>query len=250
MALNPSKSETILLGTSAKRRTFPVPNHVVVAGTQIQLSDCIKLLGVYIDNNLTLDNHVSRICQTAYFHIKALRRLRPVLTVGLANEVATAIVGSRLDYCNSLFHGISDNNIKKLQRVQNTLARIVTETPRFEHITPVLSDLHWLPVSSRVNYKLGLLTYKILVSRQPDYLSPLITPYVPARALRSTDTLTLNVPSVAVARSNFARRSFAYAAPQFWNALPPELRLQDGSYAPFSFGRKLKTHLFRTAYRR
>ena len=100
--------------------------------------------------------------------------------------VASRIVGSRLDYCNSLYAGMSETNFDKLQRVQNTLARVVTGHKRSDHITPVLADLHWLPVKSRVTFKIASLTYTIRKSGQPAYLRTLISDYKPTRDLRSS----------------------------------------------------------------
>ena len=128
MALNPIKSNAVLLGTAARKRTFNVADHVIIAGADTEFSDSVKLLGVNIDSNLVFDKHVNKVCQASYFHIKALRRVRSVLTTELACELACAVVGSRLDYCNSLLAGVSDRSIGKLQRVQNTLARIVSGT--------------------------------------------------------------------------------------------------------------------------
>jgi len=69
------------------------------------------------------------------------------------------MVAERLDYCNAVLYGSSSMNIDKLQRVQNTLARMVSKTHRRDHITLVLADLHWLPVCYRIEYKIALLTY-------------------------------------------------------------------------------------------
>jgi len=93
------------------------------------------------------------------------------------------MVAGRLDYCNAVLCGSSSMNIDKLQRVQNTLARVVSKTHRRDHITPVLADLYWLPVRYRIEYKIALLTYKALTIRQPQYLSELICLYETTRQL-------------------------------------------------------------------
>ena len=111
----------------------------------------------------------------SYFHIRALRHIRPSLTTEACKTIAAAIVGSRLDYCNSLLAGTSVSNLTRLQLVQNTLARVVTEKSRFCHITPVLSELHWLPVRHRINFKIATITFKVLQFQQPSYLAALFT---------------------------------------------------------------------------
>ena len=91
----------------------------------------------------------------------------PHLTSEACKTVAAAIVGSRLDYCNSLLAGTSVSNLARLQLVQNTLARVVAQKPRFCHITPVLADLHWLPIRHRINFKIATIAFKVLHFQQP-----------------------------------------------------------------------------------
>ena len=100
---------------------------------------------------------MTRLC---YFHIRALRHIRASLTTEASKTIAAAIVGSRLDFCNSLLAGTSVSNLARLQRVQNTLARVVAQKPQFCHITPVLSDLHWLPVRHRISFKIAMITFQ------------------------------------------------------------------------------------------
>ena len=104
---------------------------------------------------MSFDRQVSETCKASYFHIRALRHIRSSLTTEACKTVAAAIVGSRLDYCNSLLAGTSVSNLARLQLVQNTLARVVTQKYRFCRITPVLADLHWLPVCHRLNFKIA-----------------------------------------------------------------------------------------------
>ena len=94
-------------------------------------------------------------------------------------------VGSRLDYCNSVLYGMSQANINRLQRVQNILSRVVARAPWTVSSVDIRRDLHWLPVSHRITFKLCLLTWKTLHTAHPPYLSELITHYLPPRALRS-----------------------------------------------------------------
>jgi len=81
------------------------------------------------------------------------------------------LISSHLDYCNSLLYGVGDGLLKKLQAVQNAAARVVTGTKKFDHITPVLRDLHWLPVRQRIKYKLAMTVYKCLGGLAPTWLT-------------------------------------------------------------------------------
>ena len=156
--LNPSKSEAIAFFNPRSKPLQTLAESVEsisVAGSPIKLQTSIKNLGVYLDSRLSFDKQVSETCKASYFHIRALRHIRSSLTAEAAKTVATAIVGSRLDYCNSLLAGTSVSNLSRLQLVQNTLARVVAQKSRFDHITPVLSELHWLPFRHRMNFKIA-----------------------------------------------------------------------------------------------
>jgi len=111
---------------------------------------------------LTMADHVLAICRSGYFQLRQLRPVARSLTADTAKTIVHAFIACRLDYCNSLLHGITDSLFRRLQSVQNAAARLITGTRRRDHITPVLRDLHWLPVQRRVDYKLALLVYKSL----------------------------------------------------------------------------------------
>jgi len=139
---NPTKSEAILFIAARGRQSVDHAPSLQVSDAVIQPSATIRSLGVTLDRHLTFDQHVANVCKACYFPIRALRHVRQSLPDDVARIVACSIVGSRLDYCNSLFVGRTDCNFKKLQRVQNTLARVVLRAGKFEHITPALIQLH------------------------------------------------------------------------------------------------------------
>ena len=143
------------------------------------------------------------------------------MSTDTAKSVACAIVGSRLDYCNSLLHNISKKNIQKLQRIQNNLARVVLKAPRLRSPEPMLASLHWLPVVYRITYKLAIITFKALTTGQPTYLADLLHRRVALRHTRSSTPDSLVVPSI---RTKMASRAFSHAAPTIWNNLPHDVR--------------------------
>ena len=101
-------------------------------------------------------------------------------------SIATSWVGARLDYCNAIFYGTSRHNIHKLQRVQNTLARVVKERGKYDHVTPLLSQLQWLPIEARIRHKIAVLTFKAVATGKPSHLAELIHTHAPAKELRSS----------------------------------------------------------------
>ena len=157
-------------------------------------------------------------------------------------------MSSRLDYCNSLFLSVTEFELRRLQLVQNSLCRVIIRSSKFSHITPQLKKLHWLPV--RVQFKIGLITYKILNQGQPVYLRELIHPYTSFRnTRRSTPKLKfLHTPTfdrrVYKSIKHFSN-SFSHYAPVLWNSFPFQIR---NSPSVASSRKHLKTHLFNSSF--
>jgi hypothetical protein len=243
LQLNPTKSEVIQFTACHGHDRVDDLASFQVSGTAIELSATIKSLGVILDSKLTFDKHVSNISKACYCHIRALRHVRESLPDDVARTVACSIVGSRLDYCNSLLAGMTKSNIAKLQRVQNTLARTVLRLRKYDHITPALNDLHWLPIEQRITYKLCTLAYKIKTTNQPIYLRELLVDYEPTRTLRSSAKHLLCQYKTKLV---IASRAFRHSAAAAWNSLPDNFR--DNNITFDIFKRKLKTHLFSLAF--
>ena len=131
----------------------------------------------------SLSQTTSQVITSTRIQVRDLYRIRPLPDLNTSVLLANSLVSSRLDYCNSLFLLLTDFELRRLQLVQNSLCRVVSRSSKFSHITPQLKKLHWLPVRYRVQFKIGLITYKILTS-QPVYLRGLIHPYTYFRNTR------------------------------------------------------------------
>ena len=172
--------------------------------------DSARNLGVILDSSLNLKSHISSVCRSSFLQIRQLRQIRSSLDTNSAVLLANAIVQTKIEYCNSLLYGIPDYSIIRLQRVQNSLARVLCKSTRFHsHSSDLLKRLHWLPVPQRIKYKIATLTFKALNTDKPSYLAELISWYKPARSLRSSDCCLLHVPD---RRTPVGRRSFAFSA--------------------------------------
>ena len=165
-----------------------------------------------------------------------------ILDIDTASSLVHALITSRLDNGNSLLYGINDLQLNKIQRAQNAAARMLTKTKKFDHITPVLQQLHWLPIKYRIHYKILLLTWKAMHDQAPIYIKDLLHLHNPSRHLRSSDKNFLSIPKT---NSSFGDRAFYACAPKLWNSLPSNLRFCDSLYI---FKKSLKTHLFHIAY--
>ena len=153
---------------------------------------------------------------------------------------AKSLVGCRLEYHNSLFRSLTALDLRKLQCIQNSLARIVTNTTKYSHVTPVRTTLHWLPIEHHSIFKSDLLVYKFLYSGYPNYFVPFLKPrHNVYNTCKSHADVFLEVPhfptSVYESTEHFDL-SFAYDAPKIWNDLPADVRLATSLH---SFTKKL-----------
>ena len=161
-----NKDKTELLVTSSLHRARPPLSHIYVCDERVLASPRARNIGVLFDESLSMVPQVTAMCKSAFYH------LRKQLTFA-AQILVQALVTSKLDYCNSLLYGLPKNVIKQLQRVQNAAARVVTLSPKFCHITPVLANLHWLSIYLRIELKILVVTCNLQC-------------YLPARDLRSS----------------------------------------------------------------
>ncbi len=238
LKLNSDKTEVILIGSKAVVSKLS-GQLMDLDGDLIMPSTKVRNLGVLIDSTLSFNDHIGKVVKTAFFHLRNIARIRSSLSQQDVETVTHAFVTSQLDYCNSLLYGLSVNNIKRLQYVQNSAARLITHTRKNDHITPIFYHLHWLPVSLRINYKILILTYKALHNLGPTYLSDLLLPYVPVRSLRSSSEGLLVTPMFRLV--TVGARAFSVVAPRLWNALPQNICQASSLLA---FKNLLKTHFF------
>ena len=185
-----------------------------------------------------MSKQVQNVCKTAYIQLRRISSIRHLLTPKATQTLICSLVLSRLDYCNSLLYGLPDATLGRLRRVQNMAARIISRSKRYDHITPVLYNLHWLPIEARIKYKLLLHVFKAVKCCGPSYLSDLVNVYVPSRPLRSATGFTLIVPSKT---KTLGDRSFVVAGPVLLNSLPVKIRTLE---TVDQFKRAIKTHLF------
>ena len=225
LSLNPDKSEAILFGTHQRLQTFPATPSIHISGTVVEPSDQITSLVVVMDSNLTFNAHITVLCKACHLHLRSHRHIKRSLTDDMAILIDVALVQSRLDYCNSLFFNRSCFNINKLQRVQNLAAKHALN----DWCSPtqqIFVKLHWLPIQSRIKFKICTLTQ---ITHNMFLLvcwGHLINAYWLNRELER-------------ALANWC--AFSVCAPNVWNSLPLSIRL---SPTLATFKHNLKTFYF------
>ena len=187
-----AKRSSFTIGTKQQLAKVNIDS-LQVGESSIAPNNKVKNLGCWFDGQLIMDTQINSICKTAFYHLYNIRRIRKFLNFECTKILVNAFVTSRLGFCNSLLYGLPNNQLHKLQRVQNAAARLICNVGRFDHITPSLYRLHWLPINYRIQFKILLFVYKALNGIAPSYISDLLELKAASRYnLRSSiDTLLL-----------------------------------------------------------
>ena len=240
LKLNMAKTELLVFPPKPSPCTsfFVTVNNVTLCPVEEARS-----LGFIFDSSLSFSSHVAAVAKSCRFFLYNIARIRPFLSVASAKTLVHALVISRLDYCNLLLTGLPSVHLSPLVSLHHSAAKIIFLARRFDHVSPLLKSLHWLPIPYRIQYKLLLLTFKACHGLAPSYLSSLISLYHPPRILRSSNTMLLSRPRVSISLARL--RPFSLAAPFAWNALPELLRTMSSIS---DFKTHLKTYLFSLAF--
>ena len=168
-------------------------------------------LGVTLDSERSMQRHVNKVASACFHHIRRLKQVDRLLRGDVTMRLVSAFILSRLDYCNAVLACLPKSTIAPLQRAQNAAARLVSGIELRDHVTPVLQQLHWLPVQYRITFKLCPLMHKIHIKRAPSYLTDKVTAMADLQSragLRSARTSKYQTPRT---RIKFGERGFSYA---------------------------------------
>ena len=186
--------------------------------------------------------------KSIHLHLHCFRLIRRSIPFLIAVTIASSYILPLFDYCNNILFNLPAYKIIKLQSLQNAVVRCVHLLPRrsSDSITPLLKQLHWLPVSYRIKYKLSLTIHKAIHHNSPEYLSSLLhlhTLITPIH-IRSSNTFILTTPHLHNLHSSHIR-SFSLSAPYHWNSLPYHLQTMTSTS---SFKRHLNKYFFSHAF--
>ena len=244
LKLNTDKTE--LLYFHSRFRPRLQLNSIQLGSDVIFPSSHAKNIGVIFDSSMTMSRHINAIVKSGNYHLRNIAKIRNVLTLDTTKILIHAFVVSKTDSYNSLIFGLPNHLIDKLQHLLNAAAQLIMVENKYDSITPILKELHWLPIEQRIIFKINLITVKCLNNLAPPYLKELLTPrlYRPNRTLRSSSD-KLRLVTVPCNLKTYDYRSYSVQAPILWNSLPFHIRSADSIN---SFQSKLKTYLFKSAY--
>ena len=241
--MNDSKTEFIVIGTPQQLAKVSTSG-IMIGDDFIKSVDSVRNLGAFFDNNLSMKHHINEKCKQAYRQLYRLQNIRNLLNTDATQTLIHAFVTSHLDYSNSLLVDLPKCDIDKLQSVQNSAVKLIYNKAKYDHVTPLLIDAHWLPVASRTVFKTLLFVFKCIHNMAPAYLQDMITLVSYENYnLRSVENKKLKPHKTS---RKFGRRSFRSAGPRYWNDLPADIRQIDNLN---TFKSRLKTHMFKKAYR-
>ena len=242
LKLNDDKTEILLLGSAYNLKQFSSVA-IKVGDTEIPSKLSVNNLGSVFDAKLNMSDFVAKKCQSALFYLRSISRIRKYLTTNATKSLVHAYVTSRIDYGNSLLYGLPKKSIKKIQKVQNMAARIVCKSSRFDPATPLLMQLHWLPIEQRIQHKILGYIYSSLHGTAPAYFEELFQHYNPERQLRSQSKCLLKTNRFS---NQYGRRAIVNSGPYLWNKLPVNIKQSD---SVISFKKHVKTYLFKSAFK-
>ena len=189
LKLNPDKTKFIMFGYRNQLDKCKT-SYVTISGSTIPRSPSVKYLGVTIDENLNLKEHILTKCKTAIANFVRICNIWKYLTTDACSTLILGLCISHLDYANALYYGLPDKTISHLQIVQSMCAKLTPRKSKYDSSMEALSQLHWLPIRHRINFKIATITHKCIYGTAPQYLEDLLIPASNPRSLRSSNDRT------------------------------------------------------------
>ena len=152
----------------------------------MSFSTTAKNLGFHFTDDMKIDAHVQDTCRKVYIGIRSISFILHLLSIDATKTLLSAFVLQRLHYCNCLFYGSPMYMLEWLQKVQDSVARLILQCRKQNHISHLLMSPHWLPINARIEYKLSVICHSFFFGLSPIYLSDLLLVYTPKRNLRSS----------------------------------------------------------------
>jgi hypothetical protein len=217
LSINESKTEFMAFGTKVQLNKLPELK-LTVGQAQIAQIDVVRNLGFLLDQNLTLDQQVSKVSRSAYASLRMVSRICRSLDAGICRSVLSALVLSHVDFCASLYNGISKKSLTKLNRIIRSCQRLALRCR--QNGTATVDTTIWLPMELRIQLRMAVIMNSVFINGTPKYLVDLFCTQIQSH-LRSAQRELLKVPRI---RSETGRRAFSVAGAGLWNSIPMDIR--------------------------
>ena len=231
LKLNAGKSKLLIFSPKNQKNKIFFDRVYLGDNVFIPVSNNAMNLGFCLDSELSCSQHINNILKQSYTCISNIGRIKRYLTIENLKCLVQSVLVSKIDNCNSLFFGISEHELDRLQKLQNSLARLIYSRKKSDHVTDLLHKLHWLPIRQRITFKILFMVYKIFIDACPVYLKECLTVL----------DYENRVLKIKIFKKSYGERAFCNYAPKLWNALPEYLRK---SQTLLYFKKHLKHYLF------
>ena len=232
LCLNTSKTKILVFIPPSLKDTIKIEGSFI-NNNCIRFVQSANNLGVILDNELSFNSHVNKVVQSCFSIIRRLSKIKAYLTAKQLQVAISALIFSKLDYCNSLYFGSNTLLLKKLQSVQNAAARLLLgRNQRIRCISDFIRNHHWLKIKERIVFKISTIVHKCMYGSAPHAIKNLLT-NVHSRRHTMLEQYKPN--------TNYGKRCFRRVAPKIWNTLPENLRCERNVER---FKGLLKTYLF------
>ena len=216
-----------------------------ISGSEVNIVENVCDLGVLLDSTLTLKCQINNVVRIAGYHLRNIAFIKKYLDKESVKKLMINNIISGVDYYNSIYYNLPKRQLRKLQMILNRRARVIKGNPARDRITPILIELHWLPIKARIVFNLCVLTHQALITGRPPYLRELLHEMQPDEGIntrRTTSEFTHHEPRYS---SNIGLRAFSSAVPKLYNKLPLNIRKANKLS---KFKKELKTFLFSDCY--
>ena len=244
LKMNDAKTEFNIIGTVSNLKKNTLEN-IEIGDSLIHRTSKIKFLGVYLDENLSLKDHVQNRARKAHHNLRLIQNIRKYINIDTTKMLLSTLVLSQLDYVNSILSMAPATTIKPYQKIQNSAARVAYKKSKRDDAHTCLCELHWLPIKYRCTFKLLTVVFNTLQGNAPQYLKEKLQQKQFPRLTRKSTSSGITLDTPFNRRKSLADRGFSYAAAKYWNDLLDHIKTAEDIN---KFKSLLKTHFFRLAF--
>ena len=237
LLINPDKTKFLLLGTRQMLSRLREDLSMSFLGEKLKPSESAKDLWVLLDPHLTYDHHITSIVSSCFSKLSQINRAKKSFDKETLQLLIESVVFSKMLYCSSVWSNTTAQNINKIQSIQNFACKIIMNSKKSDHVTPLLRHLNWLPVREQLQYRDSILAFKCINGIAPQYLT---SKFKKRSKIHTRNTRNANTIQIPLFRTAAGQPTFAYRGAKSWNNLNADVRENTNHR---SFKKTLKSQL-------